>query len=330
MKKTICILAALAMMATCACFGAFASEADRTYDMPVAGMKFTAPQAYEDAKGLISTDGVMELGEGSNVFYTYFYYGAVDAEEMIRMANEDPDGLQGRLCVLFYAFAVGGNRDFSAVTEATGGSVTQEDVIRIGESETYTFWLYMIQEPGFAESIGAEYRDDYENLCSRGDEVAAGFTCYEPVNEYTGITGTVLRFTGADLDGNPVASEDVFAKHEVTMVNIWATWCGPCVGELAELQAIHNRILGEDYAVVGLMADDDTAKARRLLEENGVTYDIVVAPANISSMLPIVGYPTTIFVDREGKIIGTMVVGAYPDQYEAALASIRERKGKVQ
>ena len=58
---------------------------------------------------------------------------------------------------------------------------------------------------------------------------------FVPVVPGEGLVGKTLSFETTDLDGNTVKSEDLFAQHELTMVNIWTTWCGPCKGELAGL-----------------------------------------------------------------------------------------------
>ena len=134
----------------------------------------------------------------------------------------------------------------------------------------------------------------------------------------------VLRFTATDLDGNPLSSEEIFSQHKMTMVNIWATWCGPCVGELGELQKIHTKFLEKDCAIVGLMTDKDIDEARRLMKENGITYLVVLAPDNIDSAFPYEGIPTSFFVDQNGVIRGKTITGAYPNLYESGLEQAME------
>lgn len=72
-------------------------------------------------------------------------------------------------------------------------------------------------------------------------------------------TGKELRFETTDLDGNPVRSEELFAQHKVTMLNIWATWCGPCKGELRELGDINRRVQEKNGAIIGILSDADDA-----------------------------------------------------------------------
>ena len=136
------------------------------------------------------------------------------------------------------------------------------------------------------------------------------------------MDGQVIRFEALDLDGNPVSAADLFAQNEITMINIWATWCGPCIGELAELQKLHSRSQEKGCGVVGLLIDNDLSEARKLIAKNGVAYPVLRAPANLNSIFPVDAYPTTYFVNREGEILSAPVVGAYMDQYRDRLAAL--------
>ena len=315
LKKAIGLLMALMLCAGCA--GAFAAGDVRTFDMPAVGMRFVFPQEYENAKGCIRTDGVVELGNGS--YYLYFYYCAVPQEDFDRMYAENQGELMSRTCILFYAFAIGNGGDFSEVTRITNGGMTEDGAMKLGQEGDYSFYLYWTENADFAASVSEAYREEYNALCAGKEQAAAYFTCYAPVNEYTGLDGHVIRFDAADLDGHPVSSEELFSGHAVTMVNIWATWCGPCVGELAELQAIHTRFLEKDCAVIGLLSDDNVEEARRLMEAYGITYDVVLISSDFSFVFPYSAIPTSFFVDRNGVFLGTKFVGACPDLYEPAL-----------
>ena len=70
-----------------------------------------------------------------------------------------------------------------------------------------------------------------------------------------------------------ISSAELFAKNEITMVNIWATWCGPCVGELGELQELHTRMQEKECGIVGLLDDDKLEEARRLVQQGGIALD---------------------------------------------------------
>ena len=156
------------------------------------------------------------------------------------------------------------------------------------------------------------------------EEIASGYAFTVPFNEYSFMDGKIIRLLVTDLDGNPVSSEEIFAGNRVTMINIWATWCGPCVGELAELQEIHTRFREKDCGIVGLLIDTDVEEARRLISENGITYPVYLAPEKLFNYIPFEAVPTSLFVDRNGAFLGTKLVGANPELYESALEPLLE------
>ena len=328
MKKLITVLLSLIICA--GCFGAAAENEPVTEDMPVAGLSFTYPQAFIDAQGCISTDGAMNLF--GSVYFAYWYYIAASEEEITSLLQDNPEELSNRASLLFYVFSVGEGKDFAAVcsqAKEMGVDFDAENAVKIGQADSWEFYLYMNPDPEFTASTEKEYSDEYAALMNRKDEIASAFTFYVPFNEYGEMDGKVVRFEATDLEGNPVSSEEIFAKHAITMVNIWATWCPPCVGELGELQAIHTRFLENDCAVLGLMIDQDTEEANRLIAENGIDYQVVLASDTFGSFFPYSVVPTTFFVDRSGAFLGTKIQEANPEMYETAIQPLLEQVQKA-
>ena len=116
-----------------------------------------------------------------------------------------------------------------------------------------------------------------------------------------------LQFETEDLEGNACKSEDLFALHDLTLVNIWATWCGPCLEEMPALEAIYQE--GE-IGVVGIAVESENQEtaelAAEIVAELGVTYpSLRPTQEMIRDFLADAAYlPTTIFVDSEGKVVG--------------------------
>ena len=135
------------------------------------------------------------------------------------------------------------------------------------------------------------------------------------------------RFSTKDLDGDVVTS-DIFAESEVTMINFWATWCPSCIAELpdlAELDEIFEDTDGE-CALIGILIDADDRGAIRKAEEilyDADAYFIQLRPSKeMQSILDsIEAFPTSIFVDSRGNIVGPTIVGARSKrEYMAATA----------
>ena len=80
---------------------------------------------------------------------------------------------------------------------------------------------------------------------------------------------------GYTLDGTPV-TENVFSGSRVVMVNVWATFCGPCINEMPELGRLASEYAPEDLKIIGLVGDvynrTDLAKALSIIEETGADY----------------------------------------------------------
>ena len=323
MKKLTGLLLVLVILACVAC--AAAEQEPVTENLPLMGLSFTYPQEMISAKGTVGTDGVITLDDG--IFYTYWYFAAATPEEFNRMLTMEPEKLSSRLAVLFYVFAVSGGRDFSAVTALTRNDITADKAVPIGEAGDWHFYLYMLDNDGFADTVEPEYGQEFTALSGMGDKYAAAFTCSVPFSPEAadGAEKPVLRFDMTDLEGNPVSSEDFFAQHEITMINIWATWCGPCISELEELQKIHTRISELDCAILGLLTDRDIDAAKKLIADHGMTYPVLLAPEHFNSYYPFTAVPTTIFVNRQGELLGEPIVGVQTAIYEETLRSLLGR-----
>ncbi len=133
-------------------------------------------------------------------------------------------------------------------------------------------------------------------------------------------------FTGKDLDGNDVDSSTLFSGNAVTVVNFWFTTCNPCVGELAELDALNKELAEKGGALIGVNAftlDGDEAAisdAKDVLAKKGATYQNVYFASDGEAgkfTTNIFAYPTTYVIDRSGNIVGEPIVGAVTEKKQA-------------
>ena len=122
-------------------------------------------------------------------------------------------------------------------------------------------------------------------------------------------------FEGTDLYGNTVTQE-IFYDFSLTMVNIWGTFCNPCIEEMPDLAQLHQEILNEDINIVGILVDvsEENNKdfAIEITESYNVEFTNIIPDDNLLDYLSeiLVGVPTSLFIDEEGNIIGEPVIGA--------------------
>lgn len=135
-------------------------------------------------------------------------------------------------------------------------------------------------------------------------------------------TGFVVpSFSAMDLHGNTV-DNSFFAKQRLTMVNVWGTFCGPCIREMPDLAQLPSALPSTDFALLGIVADTNFQRtdankatedtARQQMNTAGATYTSIIPDAsilqNVLSSVSVV--PTTFFVDRTGTVVGQILTGS--------------------
>ena len=142
-----------------------------------------------------------------------------------------------------------------------------------------------------------------------------------PAALLSALPGDLITFETADLDGNKV-TEALFADNRVTMINIWGTFCPPCIREMPDLGRLSADYKAKGVQIVGLPIDlmrqngsiDEKTKkdAVRIIGKTHADYThILPTIAMFSGLLKDVQVvPTTIFVDSQGRQIGDAFLGS--------------------
>lgn len=122
----------------------------------------------------------------------------------------------------------------------------------------------------------------------------------EPIDE-----NNFGKFTAQTLKGDNI-SDDVFADYDVTMVNIWATWCSPCVQEMPYLQELYS-MLPENANLVTICSDATTQEelANEILADSNAEFETIVANDEVNAVVlsRIQAFPTSVFVDSQGTVL---------------------------
>ncbi len=127
-----------------------------------------------------------------------------------------------------------------------------------------------------------------------------------PMEPDSSLSFSIDTLTGGTLDPS------VFSEHKLVMVNYWATWCGPCVGEIPDLVKISKDYADKGFAIVGvLIGDDDIEGAKKFIADQGMEYPVVLPEAFFGdNATGISAIPTTMFFDSTGKQVGETIVGS--------------------
>ncbi len=142
--------------------------------------------------------------------------------------------------------------------------------------------------------------------------------------------GIMSDFTATDLDGNSV-DQSIFSEHQLTMVNVWGTFCGPCISEMPELGSLNRDYADKGFQVVGIVVDasngekvyaDTVDTANDIIEQTGADYLHILPSEDLIDrfLTQVSAVPTTIFVDKNGNQVGEQYVGAKSYEEWAGIA----------
>ena len=205
---------------------------------------------------------------------------------------------------------------------------TIEDAKEEFSDEEYEWLKESATEISNIENKLTELEEKYPEIMQKsmdGDmSMPAGSDTSTPPDD--GSMQKFPAFEGKDLDGNTVKSDELFSGNAVTVVNFWFTTCNPCVGELAELDALNKELAEKGGALIGVNTftlDGDEAaisEAKDVLAKKGATYQNVYFDSDGEAgkfTANIFAYPTTYVVDRNGNIVGDPIVGAITEKKQA-------------
>lgn len=260
---------------------------------------------------LVRTDDFEKLMETSDAYKN----GTATVDERREAYNSAKDNA-------FRVFGIYGRdvKDNSALFSNSNYGTRFAFAEKIGtfaDSEYYFVYNDTLPSEGYTD----EEKTQIQSLLDSLDEVRDGivlFPAYEHdyeaenakmMEQVSGIDLSAFEVT--DLNGNTV-TQDIFKNYDITMINIWATWCGPCRNELPAIQAAYEK-LPENANIISICQDaaEETDVTNAIVHKTGIAFSVLIPneQMNESVLSNVSAFPTTIFVDNEGHMIGEPQIG---------------------
>ncbi len=162
---------------------------------------------------------------------------------------------------------------------------------------------------------------------------AEGLTETDEKTDAEGETTSVkIAFSGQDLEGNTVSSE-IFSSSKLTMINVWATYCNPCLREMPELGELAADYSPEEFQIIGVISDVEEGSEEKmkdyaadLVAKTGADYTHLLLNESLyfSLLTEVSAVPTTFFFDSEGNLLNTIVGSMDKASWEEEINALLE------
>ena len=127
------------------------------------------------------------------------------------------------------------------------------------------------------------------------------------------------EFSAKDLDGNPISLKDYRGK--IVLLDFWAVWCGPCVGEMPNVKKVYEEYHDRDFDIIGISLDTSEEKLRSFIRDREIPWRQIFSgkgwDSPVSRMYGIRAIPAPWLIDRDGRVISTRARGSRLEQLVA-------------
>ena len=114
-------------------------------------------------------------------------------------------------------------------------------------------------------------------------------------------------------------------KGKVVLLNIWATWCGPCRQEMPQLDRLYQKYKSSGFVLLGVNVDEDVRKASDVAAKLGVSFPVLLdTDKAVSKLYDLSTMPSTVIIDRDGKVryVHRGYLAGYEDNYEKQIREL--------
>ena len=298
-------------------------QAQDSYEYPFLGLNMKLPE--ELLKQIKAQTIAMISNEGWNDTADAIKYAYISWSEMTEEQKEAEVDKMGTAYDDWYnslakvgAIGIYDEDSEKELDEITGCTEHKE----IGSSSDGKYKYYLSTNKDADESLKKEVEEIDVTLTEMTpfQKLSAFDQPQETSN--AGDSTNVGKFETKGVDGKDY-TEKVFSDYDLTLVNVFTTWCSPCVNEIPELEKLYEEMKEKGVGVVGVVLDtvgddakqneDTVKKAGVLQEKTKASYPFLVPDSTMMNgrLNGISAFPETFFVDKEGNIVGETYSGSH-------------------
>lgn len=310
-----------------------------SYEFPYMGLKFSLPAGLKECMdkkeaAMINLEEATE--DATAISYALISWKGMTAEQRDKEVNSGGNEFYDWVDSLTGIGAIGAYQEnqVEKLDELTGCTEHKE----IGKSKDGVYTYYLSTNPEADSALLKEINNmSYEltDIVPLQEYMAS-----EEEEEAGGQNSDVGEFSMQDVEGQTY-TQQMFAEYDLTMVNVFTTWCSPCVNEIPDLQKLRNEMKDKGVNVVGIVldcidssgnADEEVIeKAKTLAERTGADYPFLIPDKGYLNgrLSGINAVPETFFIDKEGNIVGETYSGSHSFEEWKEIVET-ELKGAVQ
>lgn len=310
-----------------------------SYEFPFIGLSLTLPDALKQQM-VDKTVAMLTTDEDWNDDITVLKHATISfrqmtAEQSTAEVEKLGTGFEDWENSLAIIGAIGIYDEASAKELDTITGCTEH--IKLGTSSDGVYTYYLSLNKDTDATLADELKEIQTTLTDlTPSQQSSAFA--EPQSAASTDSG-VGSFAMEDVDGTAY-TESLFGDYDLTLVNVFTTWCSPCVKEIPELQTLSEQMKEKGGGVVGIVLDtasdgarDDEAiqKAQLLREKTGTSYPFLIPDDTMMNghLNGINTFPHTFFVDKSGTIVGDTYEGSHDleEWTDIVTAQLEAQKG---